>query len=111
MGSSGGWGGGGMERQSQDDVSMEVRMSRNRSQTPRPGRPSRGLAPTRPDIPLPEMIRTQMVIQHTAKGVRDPRRNAFDIPLNVDLFWLHFGPPRTWTPYMASQEQTPENLR
>ena len=75
-------------------------MPRKRSQTPRPVRPPHGLAPTTPDIPLPAMLLKQVVLQHTAPGVRDPLRDAFDIPLTEDLFWLHLGPPRSWTPYM-----------
>jgi hypothetical protein len=46
------------------------------------------------------MLWEPKVVQHTPKDKPDPRRATFDIPLNEDLFWLHLGPPRSWTPYM-----------
>src|SRR6516162_3107381 len=72
-------------------------MPRQSSRTPCQARPSQGLVPNRP---LPEMLWEPKVVQHTPKDKPDPRRATFDIPLNEDLFWLHLGPPRSWTPYM-----------
>jgi hypothetical protein len=52
-----------------------------------------------PDVPLPDWLFDQLVIQRTPPGVTDWRREAFGIPRHVALFLVHLGPPHTWTPY------------